>query len=114
MSSILPLFRAQHGLETTIRGHEGNIFLGGGNCVLKPERLFADEVDEEVVRCPSIQNDQEAHRLDWLQCIRTRRKPLADVELGTQVMVVVDLATRSMWEGKTFTFDPKTMRASAV
>ena len=81
---------------------------------MRPERLFADEIDEETVECPNIGNDQDAHRRDWLDCIRSRRKPLADVELGTQVMVVVDLATRSMWEGKAFTFDPKTMRGSAV
>ena len=104
----------EHGLETTIRGHQGNIFLGGGNCVMRPERLYADEIDEETVRCPNIGNDQDAHRRDWLQCIRSRRKPLADVELGTQVMVVVDLAARSMWEGKTFTFDPKSLRVDAV
>jgi hypothetical protein len=34
------------------------------------------------------------------------------VELGTQVMVVVDLATRSLWDGKAYRFDPKTLRAS--
>jgi hypothetical protein len=27
-------------------------------------------------------------------------------------MVIVDLATRSMWEGGAFTFDPKTMTAT--
>jgi len=104
----------EQGLETMIRGHEGNIFLNGAHCEMRPERLFADEIDEETVECPNIGNDQDAHRRDWLDCIRSRRKPLADVELGTQVMVVVDLATRSMWEGKAFTFDPKTMRGSAV
>ena len=81
---------------------------------MRPERLYADEIDEETVRCENIGNDQDAHRRDWLQCIRSRRKPLADVELGTQVMVVVDLAARSMWEGKTFTFDPKSLRVDAV
>ncbi len=104
----------EQGLETLIRGHEGNIFLGGGNCVMRPERIFADEVDEETIQCRNIGNDQDAHRRNWLDCIRTRRKPLADVELGTQVMAVVDLATRSMWEGKAFTFDPKSMLASPV
>ena len=104
----------EHGLETVIRGHQGNIFLGGGNCVMRPERLFADDVDEETVNCPNIGNDQHAHRKNWLSCIRTRKKPLADVELGTQVMVVVDLATRSMWEGNAFAFDPKRLRAYPV
>jgi predicted dehydrogenase len=102
----------EHGLETLIRGHEANLFLNGANVLLRPERLFADEIIEETVLCADIGNDQHAHRKNWLACIRSRQKPLADVELGTQVMVVVDLATRSLWDGKAYRFDPKTLRAS--
>ena len=36
----------EQGLETMIRGHEGNIFLNGAHCEMRPERLFADEIDE--------------------------------------------------------------------
>ena len=53
-------------------------------------------------------------RLDFLRCVRERKQPLATVELGTQVMVIVDLATRAMWEGKAFSFDPKTMSSRAL
>lgn len=104
----------EHGLETVIRGHHANLFLNGANVLLRPERLFAEEVLEETVLCTDIGNDQHAHRKNWLACIRSRSKPLADVELGTQVMVVVDLATRSLWEGKAFRFDPRTLAASVV
>jgi hypothetical protein len=31
---------------------------------------------------------------------------VSDVELGTKVMVIVDLATRSLWEGGAFGYDP--------
>jgi hypothetical protein len=41
--------------------------------------------------------------------MRTRTQPLSDIEQGTKVMVVVDLAARSMWEGGTFEFDSKTL-----
>ena len=33
-------------------------------------------------------------------------------DLATQVMVIVDLATRAMWDKGTYTFDPKTMKAA--
>ena len=52
-------------------------------------------------------NDQDALRLHWLDCIRTRTPPMSDVDLGTKVMVIVDLATRSLWQGGTFTYDPE-------
>ena len=44
--------------------------------------------------------------------MRSRQAPDSSVELGLKVMVVVDLATRSMWEGGAFAFDPKTMKTT--
>jgi predicted dehydrogenase len=102
------------GLETVIRGQKGNIFLGGRHCVIRPEREYAEEVEERTVECPDIGNDQEQHRLGWLDSIRTRVPPPSSVELGAKVMVAVDLATRSMWDGHAYTFDPKTMTAARV
>ncbi len=99
------------GLETMIRGHKGNIYLGGRNCVMRPERIYADEIDEVTVDCPDIGNDQDMHRLKFIECVRTRIQPDSDVEQGAKVMVMVGLATRSMWEGCAFEFDPATMTA---
>ena len=76
--------------------------------------MSGDDVDPEEVVCENIGNDQDALRKNWLDCIRTRRQPDSNVELGTKVMVIVDLASRSMWEGKAFEFDPATMTASAI
>ena len=100
------------GVEKMIRGHKANLYLNSRHCVLRPERTFADEIDERTVECPDIGNDQDLHRLHWLKCIRERVEPVATVELGTKVMVIVDLATRSMWEGGAFTFDPKKMKSA--
>ena len=99
------------GLETLIRGHLGNIYLGGRNCVVRPERIMAEEMDEQTIECADIGNDQDMHRLKWLKCIRTREQPDSDIEQGTKVMVIVGLATRSLWEGSAFGFDPATMTA---
>jgi predicted dehydrogenase len=100
------------GVETMIRGHRGNIYLGDRHCTFRPERIFVEKenLEQKKIECPEIGNDQDLHRLHWLHCIRTREQPLADVELGTKVMVIVDLATRSLWEGGAFRFDPKTMK----
>ncbi len=100
------------GLETLIRGHKGNIYLGGRHCEMRPERTFAEELDPVKVECPDIGNDQDVHRLGWMHSIRTRERPESSVELGLKVMVIVDLATRSLWEGGAFRFDPGTMKAS--
>lgn len=100
------------GVETMIRGHKGNIYLGGRHCEFRPERTFAEEIDPKKVECPDIGDDQDAHRVGWLKAIRSREPVPSSIELGLKIMVIVDLATRSMWEGGAFSFDPKTMTAA--
>jgi predicted dehydrogenase len=102
------------GLETMIRGNKGSLFLGGRHVDFKPESLYAEELEPRKIECADIGNDQDVHRLGWLQSIRSREAPPSGIDLGTKVMVIVDLATRSMWEGKAFTFDSKSMTAKAV
>lgn len=101
------------GLETIIRGHKANLFMGGNDVVLRPERIWAEDVEERTIKCPGV-DDQQALRLNWLSCIRTRNQPISPVELGTKVMVVVDLAVASLWSGRSYRFDPETMRAHRV
>lgn len=103
----------EKGIETMIRGHEATLYLGGKDCVLRPERHWVEEIDEQKIICKSLP-DQDMIRLDWLSCIRSREANLSPVELGMKVMVIVDLATRSMWEGKAFEFDPNSLIARAV
>ncbi|MCP3904404.1 MAG: Gfo/Idh/MocA family oxidoreductase [Planctomycetes bacterium] len=99
------------GLETMIRGHQANLYLGGRHVDLRPERLFADDIDPLKVECEDIGNDQDKLRLNWLQCIRSREPAASDIDLATKVMVVVDLATRSAWDGRAWEFDPDRMKA---
>lgn len=102
------------GLETLIRGHEANIYLGGRNCVLRPERDYVDDIDEQDIQSEDIGNDQDAMRRDWFNSIRTREPNRSQVDLAAQVMVIVDLATRSMWDGGAYGFDPATLTANRL
>ena len=102
------------GLEVMVRGTKGNIHLGGRHCEMTPERAYAEEVEAKKVMCEDIGDNQDAHRVGWLKSIRSREKPPSSVELGLKVMVIVDLATRSMWDGGAYGFDPKTMMAGRV
>ena len=97
------------GLENLIRGQKGNIYLNGRHCEVRPTQPFVDDVEEERIDCPDIGNDQEALRLNWFKCIRSREMAISNVDHATKVMVIVDLATRSMWEGAAFEFDAERM-----
>jgi predicted dehydrogenase len=103
----------EQGLETMIRGHEATLYMSGNDLVIRPEVHWVDEIETETIQCPSI-HDQDELRLNWMSCIRTREPNWSPVELGTKVMVVVDLATRSMWEGHAYEFDHETMTARAI
>jgi predicted dehydrogenase len=96
----------QEGLPTVIRGHKANLYLDGRKTRLQPEQLFANEVEEKTFDGEDHGDDQDALRLRWLDSIRTRQPSVSPVELATKVMVIVELATRSMWEGAAFGFNP--------
>lgn len=102
------------GLETMIRGHKANIYLNSRHVEVRPERIFVDDIDSERIECEDIGNDQDQLRLNWLQSVRSRQPAKSNIDLASKVMVAVDLATRSMWEGHAFSFDPDKMRAAKV
>ena len=96
----------QEGLPTVIRGHRANLFLDGRRTRVQPEQLFANEVEERTVDGEDHGDDQDELRRRWLDAIRTRGPSPSPVELAAKVMVIVELASRSMWEGAAFSFDP--------
>lgn len=96
------------GFDTIIRGHEADLLLGTeSRLVLKPQSPFADDVDPQEFPCETM-DWQDALRKDWLKCIRTRQPNRSRVDLGVAHMVAVELATRSIWEGAAFTYNPST------
>ena len=74
----------------------------------------ADEVDEQKVQCKVAKDDQNELRVNWIESIRSREPNRSQVELGTKVMVIVDLAARSMWTGRAWSFDPEARTAQAI
>ncbi len=104
----------ENGLETLIRCHKANVYLNSRHCVIRPERAYVNDIDERTIECPDIGNDQDVHRLGWLECIRTREPAASGVDLGTQVMVAVDLASRSMWDGQAWGFNVEKMVAYPI
>ncbi len=102
------------GLENLIRGNEANIYLNSRHCELRPTRPYVDTVDPRRIECADIGNDQDQLRLNWFRVMRTREEPDSNIERGTRVMTIVDLATRSIWSGKAWAFDPATLTARAL
>jgi predicted dehydrogenase len=102
------------GLETLIRGNKANLYVASRKLTMRPERLYAEEIEEKVFEGEDKGDSQDQLRAHWIECIRGNAQPLSDVELGTKIMVIVDLATRSMWDGRAYAFDPDEMKARAI
>jgi predicted dehydrogenase len=100
------------GLEILVRGHEANLYLGDTTkCVLRPEKAFLEDVGEEIEAFEAMAEPQDELRADWLTCMRTRQPNRSPIELACQAMVIIDLATRSLWGGAAWGFDPATETA---
>lgn len=102
------------GLETMVRGHKANMYLNGRHVDIRPERIYVDDVDRQEITCPDIGNDQDQLRLNWLECMRTREAAASNIDLASKVMVAVDLASKSMWDGHAYSFDPESLRAKRI
>ena len=89
--------------------HSQGTKLHGTRIVVKAERAFlkkfqdANEGKNEVtIEAP----DHGPVAGDWLDCMRSRNKPVYDVLRGFQVMTAIKLGVESYRTGKVMAFDP--------
>jgi len=46
------------------------------------------------------------HHRDWLDCIRSRNRPLANVEIGARSVAITILGNLAYWNGRHLRWDP--------
>jgi hypothetical protein len=83
-------------------GTQGKIEVNRGYLKTWPENLMhkptaPDEV--HLYRSPG-------HQTDWLRCIRTRQKPICDVEIGARSVSVCHLGNLAYWLKRPLKWDP--------
>jgi hypothetical protein len=47
------------------------------------------------------------HHRDWIECIRTRKRPICDVEIGARSVTIVHLGNLAYWNHRRLKWDPK-------
>lgn len=81
-------------------GEKGTVKINRGVCESEPHELIE----------PAIQNRprdvNESHLKNWLDCIRTRATPVADVEIGHRSATVCHLGNIARWTGRRLRWDP--------
>jgi predicted dehydrogenase len=100
----------EQGWSDVLRGRQGTISLASSQnrAELKPERIFAEQIDAEefsdglpVASVPRLEKN-------WFDSIRGSAKPLADIELALRAHVVLCLAEMSERLSLTLLYDEKT------
>ena len=91
-------------LGTEFVGDKGSLFVYRGGLRTNPPELLKD------VEVPPIVKSEAniAHVNDFLDCIKTRKTPAADISIGHRSATVCHLGNIAVRTGKKIHWDPKT------
>lgn len=87
----------------TFVGTEGTLYINRGKLEATPERVITEPLGEDEVhlyRSPG-------HHRDWIDCIRSRKRPICDVEIGARSVTVCHLGNLAYWYGRRLRWDPQ-------
>ncbi|MGL6073937.1 MAG: Gfo/Idh/MocA family oxidoreductase [Fimbriiglobus sp.] len=85
---------------TEFIGEKGSVFVTRGKYVVKPTELEkATTIATELAGSPG-------HHQNWLDCLKSRKAPVADVAIGHRSATVCHLGNIAVRTGKTLEWDP--------
>jgi len=87
---------------TTFEGDKGTIFVSRGKLDSTPKDLFEHPLDKEAVKLYISEN----HHQNWLDCIKTRKDPICNVETGHRSATICHLGNIAVRTGKNVKWDP--------
>jgi predicted dehydrogenase len=107
-------FRYANGVEVVHRpgnnvqfiGTNGEITVNRGRLNSRPAEIVKTPIGEKDVRLYR----SPGHLRDWLNCVRNRRRPICDVEIGARSVTVCHLGNLAYWHHRRLRWDPKGWR----
>jgi len=87
-------------------GTEGIVYVDRGKLQSWPEKVVKEPLGANEVRL----YQSPGHHRDWLNCIRSRQRPICDVEIGARSVTVCHLGNLAYWHGRRLKWDPKAWR----
>jgi predicted dehydrogenase len=89
-------------LGTEFIGDKGSIFVTRGKIETNPKELVSHKFDEKATRLYVSGN----HHANWLECIKSGKLPICDVEIGHRSATVCHLGNIAIRTGKKLKWDP--------
>src|SRR5262249_2887853 len=87
-------------------GTNGEITVNRGLLESKPEGIIKEKLGPKDVHLYV----SPGHQRDWLNCIRSRKQPICNVEIGARSATVCHLGNLAYWNHRTLHWDPKEWR----
>ncbi len=100
--------RGPHG--TKFIGTKGWVHVDRGFIQADPPSLLHEKFGpDEIHLYKSLKHGDNwiAHKINWLDCIESRRRPIADVEIGHRTITMSHLGVASMRLGRPIRWDPE-------
>ena len=102
----------EQGLGEVIRGHEATLYFGGNRAELRPERPFADLVDQEIIENIEPGVSIPAHHANWFESIRENKPPNGNIDVAIRTQTIISLAEMSERLGEMLYFDEETRKVT--
>jgi hypothetical protein len=83
-------------------GTDGKIEVNRGYFQTWPKEIGAEPLGPNDVHL----YESPGHQVDWLNCIRTRKRPICDVAIGCSSVIVCHLGNLAFWLGRSLKWDP--------
>ena len=105
------IYRYANGVVLVHGGPSGCTFTGT-NGTLRIDRKHLSSDPDEIVKEPLGQDDvhlerSPGHHRDWVDCIRSRKRPVADVEVGARSVAISILGNLAYWHRRRLRWDPE-------
>lgn len=86
----------------TFIGEKGTIFVDRGKIEATPKELFDEKLKDSDVHLYVSKN----HHQNWLECVRSRKLPICDAEIGHRSATVCHLGNIAIRTGRKIKWDP--------
>ncbi len=83
-------------------GDKGKIEIFRGKVTSNPPEVVKEPIRDDEIHLYKSNN----HIGNWLECIKSREKPIADVEIGHRSTTVCHLGNIARWVGRKLQWDP--------
>lgn len=87
----------------TFEGAAGKLYIDRGKLTSEPESIVKEPLAGKEVHL----FQSPGHHRNWIDCIRSRERPVADVEVGARSATVCHLANLVYWNHRKLRWDPQ-------